>query len=328
MSAGRILYCHCAYARVLPDEVKNAVLRRLGDAHVAFDAVPDLCEMAAKNDPALQQIAASGEVKIAACYPRAVKWLFHAAGAPLPADGVEILNMREATADEVIERLLAGAEPAPGAGSPGQATATAAPDFGDPGDGWKPWFPVIDHDRCTNCMQCLTFCLFDVFGVDAQKKITVQNESNCKTDCPACSRVCPEVAIIFPKYANGPINGDAVREEDNPREAVKVDISALLGGNLYGALRTRSEGARRRFSTERDESRALLERKRCMKQLARDLDIPNEVLMTLPSAEDIEARAARARAKLDKRRAESRTVRDTQQPAVDDDGPSQDDWGI
>ncbi len=24
---------------------------------------------------------------------------------------------------------------------------------------WKPWFPVIDYDRCTNCMQCLSLCL-------------------------------------------------------------------------------------------------------------------------------------------------------------------------
>ena len=31
---------------------------------------------------------------------------------------------------------------------------------------WKPWFPVIDYDRCTNCMQCLSFCLFGVYGVD------------------------------------------------------------------------------------------------------------------------------------------------------------------
>ncbi|MEE2792152.1 MAG: ferredoxin family protein, partial [Acidobacteriota bacterium] len=61
-------------------------------------------------------------------------------------------------------------------------------------EAWKPWFPVIDFDRCTNCMQCLTFCLFDVYGVDKQQQITVQNEDNCKTDCPACSRVCPEVA--------------------------------------------------------------------------------------------------------------------------------------
>ncbi|MEM9803556.1 MAG: hypothetical protein AAGA20_24785, partial [Planctomycetota bacterium] len=29
---------------------------------------------------------------------------------------------------------------------------------------WTPWFPVIDYDRCTNCMQCLSFCLFDVYS--------------------------------------------------------------------------------------------------------------------------------------------------------------------
>src|SRR5688572_15729041 len=36
---------------------------------------------------------------------------------------------------------------------------------------WKPWFPVIDYRRCTNCMQCLSFCLFDVYGVSAERKI-------------------------------------------------------------------------------------------------------------------------------------------------------------
>ncbi len=187
---------------------------------------------------------------------------------------------------------------------------------------WKPWFPVIDYDRCTNCLQCLTFCLFDVYGVDGKQEITVQNEDNCKTDCPACSRVCPEVAILFPKYRKGPINGDVVRAEDIQREAMKVDISTLLGGDLYGSLRTRQRSARERFSTERDESKALLERKRCLGKLKKDLDIPDEVLMTLPSAEDIEARAERARLKAEKRRARSTTVADTK-PA-----PTEDDWGI
>ena len=189
-------------------------------------------------------------------------------------------------------------------------------------DAWKPWFPVIDFDRCTNCMQCLTFCLFDVYGVDAEQKITVQNQDNCKTDCPACSRVCPEVAILFPKYGKGPINGDVVREQDIQREAMKVDISTLLGGDLYGSLRTRQSDARKRFSTERDESKALLERKRCLGKLKKELDIPDEVLMTLPSAEDIEERAARARAKLGKRQARSQTVKDAR-PA-----PSEVEWGI
>ncbi|MBT5845516.1 MAG: ferredoxin family protein, partial [Verrucomicrobiales bacterium] len=49
---------------------------------------------------------------------------------------------------------------------------------------WKPWFPVIDYDRCTNCMQCLSFCLFDVYGVDDEQEIQVQNNDNCKTNCP------------------------------------------------------------------------------------------------------------------------------------------------
>lgn len=189
-------------------------------------------------------------------------------------------------------------------------------------DAWKPWFPVIDFDRCTNCMQCLTFCLFDVYGVDSEQKITVQNQDNCKTDCPACSRVCPEVAILFPKYGKGPINGDVVRKQDIQREAMKVDISTLLGGDLYGSLRTRQREARKRFSTERDESKALLERKRCLGKLKKELDIPDEVLMTLPSAEDIEERAARAKAKLAKRQARSQTVNDSR-PA-----PSETEWGI
>jgi len=189
-------------------------------------------------------------------------------------------------------------------------------------DAWKPWFPVIDFSRCTNCMQCLTFCLFDVYGVDNKKQITVQNQDNCKTDCPACSRVCPEVAILFPKYAKGPINGDVVREADIQREAMKVDISTLLGGDLYGSLRTRQKAARQRFSTERDESKALLERKRCLGTLKKALDIPDEVLMTLPSAEDIEERAARAKAKLATRQARSQTVADVR-PA-----PSDTEWGI
>jgi NAD-dependent dihydropyrimidine dehydrogenase PreA subunit len=188
---------------------------------------------------------------------------------------------------------------------------------------WTPWFPVIDYERCTNCMQCLSFCLFDVYSVDEDSQITVQHESNCKTNCPACSRVCPEAAIMFPKYTKGPINGDQVRAADLESESMKVDISALLGGDLYARLRSRQQEARQRFSTERDESKALLERRRCLKKLKKDLDIPDEVLMSLPSAGDIEERAERARAKHAKRMARSQTVRDRSPKP-----PTEEDWGI
>jgi hypothetical protein len=104
----RILYCHCQYAKVVPPEVKEAVLRKLADSGVAFDAVADLCEMSARQDPSLKRLADGGPVKIVACFPRAVKWLFHTAKADLPLDAAEVLNMRVQTADEVCAELFSG----------------------------------------------------------------------------------------------------------------------------------------------------------------------------------------------------------------------------
>jgi hypothetical protein len=103
----RILYCHCQYAQVVPREVKAEVLRRLCESGRPFDAVPDLCEMAARRDPLLKELAANGTIKIAACFPRAVKGLFHQCGADLAHDSTEVLNMRTQTADEVASAVLA-----------------------------------------------------------------------------------------------------------------------------------------------------------------------------------------------------------------------------
>ncbi len=48
---------------------------------------------------------ADGPVKIAACFPRAIKWLFAAAQAPLEQNQSEVMNMRTATAEEVMAGL-------------------------------------------------------------------------------------------------------------------------------------------------------------------------------------------------------------------------------
>lgn len=101
-----LVYCRCAYAKVVPAEVKDEVLKRLADSGAAFEAVPDLCALSARKDPALARLAAQPELVVAACYPRAVRWLFHAGGAPLPETGVEVLNMRTDTAEAVAARAL------------------------------------------------------------------------------------------------------------------------------------------------------------------------------------------------------------------------------
>ena len=101
----RLLYCRCAYAQVVPQETKDAVLRHLSESDAAFDSVADLCEMSARRDPRLKTLAASGPLKIAACHRRAVQWLFHAAESPLNADTTEIVNMRTLSGPDACARL-------------------------------------------------------------------------------------------------------------------------------------------------------------------------------------------------------------------------------
>lgn len=88
------------------------------------------------------------------------------------------------------------------------------------------WYPVIDYSRCTNCMECIDFCLFGVYGVDQLDRILVENQDNCKRGCPACSRVCPEHAIIFPDYKTPAIAGAPV----GAVSGLKIDLSRLFGG--------------------------------------------------------------------------------------------------
>ena len=100
----RILYCHWADAQVVPPETRTAVLEGLSASGLSFDAVPDLCEMSARRDPRLAEIAGGGEGTIVACFPRAVRWLFQGAGTPLP-DGVRVLNMRVSGAEDILGDL-------------------------------------------------------------------------------------------------------------------------------------------------------------------------------------------------------------------------------
>ena len=154
------------------------------------------------------------------------------------------------------------------------------------------WFPVIDFDRCTHCLQCLSFCLFGVFGVSAEKRVRVEHPENCKPNCPACARVCPDAAILFPKSGSPVMNGAELPESGAGRETMKVDLSALLGGDLYDRLRARGRSPGGRFSKERDADTALAERRRWLAEAAQA--VPPEVLASLPSLTELQQRAADA----------------------------------
>ncbi len=110
-------------------------------------------------------------------------------------------------------------------------------------DAKRRWYPVIDYSRCTNCMECIDFCLFGVYGVDKVETILVEMPDNCRKGCPACSRVCPENAIIFPQHKTPTIAGS----DEVAGGGLKIDLSQLFGKpkeddkSLDTAVRERDE---------------------------------------------------------------------------------------
>ncbi|MDR3183675.1 MAG: 4Fe-4S dicluster domain-containing protein [Planctomycetaceae bacterium] len=60
------------------------------------------------------------------------------------------------------------------------------------------WYPVIDDDRCIGCLECVNFCIFGVYAIGQNDKPVVDKPDACKDGCPACARVCPGKAIMFP----------------------------------------------------------------------------------------------------------------------------------
>ena len=283
----RVLYCDCKHAEIIPPEVKRQVLIGLSSAGIVFEPVSDLCGLCADREAELKQLAEAGDVRIAACYPRAVKWLFHAAGAPLDDARVRVVNMREQRAADVVAELVSDL-PEDGEFEGGSDFTNAET------DGWIPWFPVIDYDRCENCKQCLSFCLFGVFAIGDDGRVEVRNPDHCKTGCPACARVCPSVAIMFPKYEKRPVNGDEVRNEDLAREPVKVNVAALAAGNVHETLRARSRRAKEQASGETGAA-AAAER---LTQMQAEFDIPDEVIRNLSGASACESAGGQTQSKL------------------------------
>ncbi|MDP6379899.1 MAG: hypothetical protein QF662_01030 [Phycisphaerae bacterium] len=222
--------------------------------------------------------------------PRATRWLFSERGINGNGNGREprfVDLSAHASAESCIEDFLRFADTDSGRGDtcehslPEDLSAEAP----------RRWYPVLDYSRCTDCKQCLNFCLFGVYSVGADGKVQVEKPDNCKTNCPACARICPEVAVIFPEYGAGPIDGSEAGSEDElGLEKVKVDVAAVLGSDVYAALRNRARGGARRFAAPvQDVQQAVAERHRCacLAKMSEEYGIPAEALMSSPFKDEI-----------------------------------------
>ncbi|MFP4579968.1 MAG: 4Fe-4S dicluster domain-containing protein [Candidatus Sumerlaeia bacterium] len=242
MNNSKILFCGCAFYQLVPEASRGKVLAALRQSGRDLIYVPDLCKYASEKNALMEELSDAEELQVVACYPRAIRWLFHAAGYPLDMDRVRVYNMREQSPEEILAGLL---------GEAPDLDSIEAEAIKPEGE-WTPWFPVIDYERCVDCKQCHNFCLFGTYDLDEDEKVRVVEPSACKTDCPACARICPEAAIIFPKYGNSPINGDEIRDEVQEKERIKVDVEKIMGGDIYTALAKRRKQKRKMRLLKKD----------------------------------------------------------------------------
>ena len=142
----------------------------------------------------------SNAVLLCWLHPRPVYWLLRRHG--IVGDERAILNLHSFA--DVESAWLAIRGLVPGGRRKGKQPAEsdlAGPRTKAPRKALKPrWYPVIDGSRCVQCQHCLQFCLFGVYELDAEGKVQVRRPDQCKPGCPACSRVCPQSAIMFPLY--------------------------------------------------------------------------------------------------------------------------------
>jgi len=273
-----ILLCRCTRSHKVADAAYNRIADGLTTAGIPFLSASDLCgAAAAANGPMLHWARLPG-LRVVACYPRAVRWLFHRAGAALTND----VQLHNAAAGDPEAILAALATELPSACDKMPQDQPQDQPQDAPQDDWIPWFPVIDYGRCINCRQCLNFCLFGVYGLSRDGRIEVINPRGCKTNCPACARVCPERAIIFPKYDKSPINGNEVDSQSVDDANDRSELEALLGGDVQAIIRQR---AARNLFLRKTDADDLSQKQARLSRLQQELDIPQDVLDSLSQAQ-------------------------------------------
>lgn len=234
-----ITICACA-SRLFIDKEKVAViaasLRKKG---YPVSVEPDLCKKVIQKSSDMEEIASG---IILACYPRAIRahldWLNLKTNKSLDIRNTSVEDILGEFQISFTEEADCAAGKGDGSASEGDTathTYMHAADIAMEKDaifaeikafpveeGTDAWNPVLDKEKCTECGKCHDFCLFGVYTIE-NKKVRVAQPQKCKNNCPACARMCPGKAIIFPKYEKSPINGGMSQEETfDPEEMDKM----------------------------------------------------------------------------------------------------------
>ena len=222
----KVTICTCI-SRSFIDKEKVATLAAvLKENGYDISLEADLCKKIMNKSSDMEDIASG---IIVACHPRAIRSHLHWLG--LKAESV--FNIRDNDVDEILTQI----QIPEAKNTQGKEIYIEQINRFPAENGVDAWFPVLDKERCVECGKCHDFCLFGVYSIE-NKKVIVTQPQNCKNNCPACARMCPSRAIIFPKYEKSPINGGLAEEEQFDPQA----MDALYKERLRSRLQQRRAG--------------------------------------------------------------------------------------
>ncbi|MDL2208888.1 ferredoxin family protein [Parabacteroides sp. OttesenSCG-928-O15] len=191
----KVTVCACVSRSFIDKErvAEVAIIMRKEGYEVTV--VADLCKEVMTRSANMEQIASG---MILACHTRAIRshldWLGLNEG--------QLFDLRGNDTGEILSQLSISAQDT--GEIPEKENILREIEAFPVENGTDAWYPVLDKTRCIECGKCHDFCLFGVYTVE-EKRVKVVNPQNCKNNCPACARMCPGKAIIFPKYEKSPI---------------------------------------------------------------------------------------------------------------------------
>jgi ferredoxin len=209
-----VLFCQCGAGLISENESKK-LKDGLKSLNVAVYELNDLCAMSLSEKEVLGNFGSKySRIIVLACYPRAVNNMLKQEEVGLAE--IEVINFRNLPAERILSRLSEDFKIPNGTAvySVYKSNLTV-----------PAWYPVVDHSLCTICGKCASFCLFGVYRFD-RKSLKVVNPLSCKNNCPACARVCPASAIIFPRFAEKSVIAGAEPGEVSKSE--ERELSRLL----------------------------------------------------------------------------------------------------
>lgn len=226
----KIIFCNCE-GEIITDERLKSIKSTLNQMNADVVEISDICRLSVMGIDEFKAIfSEENEYLIIGCYSRTMKLLLGRLMINYEKYAIRYLNFIELSNEQLhpeIDDFCAN--------SLQENTMREIVTSNE----WPSWFPVIDYSRCTTCGQCADFCLFGVYE-KTEEHITVVNPKGCKNNCPACARICPHTAIIFPKYKHGgAISGSEEIDEMAEQKRQAMDIESILGGDIYSALEQR-----------------------------------------------------------------------------------------